>query len=179
MPSPGSRAATSVIASKWLIQTSCSSGVSGPSTEDSRGAGQMGPAVLAAHPAADRSTELLGDELGAVADPEDRNAERVDRRIEPGRAVDMDALGAARQDDRRRIAGHHLGRRHAVRHDLGVHVELADPAGDELRVLSAEVDDEHGSPGRVRVRRVQDPDGRQGGWANTWNSPSSQVVSAP
>jgi hypothetical protein len=29
-----------------------------------------------------------------------------------------------------------------VRHDLGVDVSLADPAGDELRVLRAEVDDE-------------------------------------
>ena len=151
----------------------------GPEYGGRPSASQVGPAVLAAHPAADRPTELLGDELGAVADPEDRHTELVDRRIEPRCAVDMDALGAARQDDRRRIAIDHLGRRHAVRHDLGVHVELADPAGDELGVLSAEVDDENGPPGGVRVRRVQDPDGRQGGWANTWNSSSSQVAPAP
>ena len=31
----------------------------------------------------------------------------------------------------------------AVRDDLGVHVQLADPAGDQLGVLGPEVDDEH------------------------------------
>ena len=34
--------------------------------------------------------------------------------------------------------------RDAVVHDLGEDVQLADPAGDQLGVLGAEVDDEHG-----------------------------------
>jgi hypothetical protein len=34
------------------------------------GAGQPGPAVLALHPAADHTAELLSDELSAVADAE-------------------------------------------------------------------------------------------------------------
>ena len=38
--------------------------------------------------------------------------------------------------------GQHLGHRHRVRHDLGVDLGLADPAGDQLGVLGAEVDDE-------------------------------------
>ena len=41
-----------------------------------------GPAVLAAHAAADGAAELLGDQLRAVADAEDRDAELVDRRVE-------------------------------------------------------------------------------------------------
>ena len=40
------------------------------------------PAVLAAHAAADLAAELLGDQLGAVADAEDRDAEVVDGRVE-------------------------------------------------------------------------------------------------
>ena len=49
----------------------------------------------------------------------------------------------AGQDDRARALGQHLGHRHRVRHDLGVHVGLTDPAGDQLRVLRAVVDDEN------------------------------------
>ena len=39
----------------------------------------------------------------------------------------------------------------SVRDDLGVDVELADPASDELCVLRAEVDDEHGRTGGAVV----------------------------
>ena len=38
---------------------------------------QLGPAVLTAQAASDRATQLLGDQLGAVADAEDRHAEVV------------------------------------------------------------------------------------------------------
>ena len=39
----------------------------------------------------------------------------------------------------------------AAGHDLGVHLALADPARDQLRVLGAEVDDQDGVR---RLRRV-------------------------
>ena len=45
----------------------------------------------------------------------------------------MIPLGSPRQ---------HLGDRRGARHDLGVHVRFAHTAGDQLRVLGAEVDDE-------------------------------------
>ena len=108
------------------------------------GARQPGPAVLAAHAAADRAAELLGDELGAVADAEHRHAEVVDAGVERRRALDVHALRAARQDDRRRRTLLHLGGGDAVRNDLGVHLQLADAPGDQLGVLGAEVDDQHG-----------------------------------
>ena len=38
----------------------------------------------------------------------------------------------------------HLGGGDAVRHDLGVDLQLADPPGDELGVLRTEVDDQNG-----------------------------------
>ena len=85
-------AGASVMASKWLIQTSWTSGASSGSSSDGAGAAQLGPAVLAAHAPADGAAELLGDELGAVADAEDRDAEVVDRRVERRGAVDVDAL---------------------------------------------------------------------------------------
>ena len=39
-----------------------------------------------------------------------------------------------------------------VRHDLAVDARLAHPAGDQLRVLGAEVDDEHGALHRALRR---------------------------
>ena len=108
------------------------------------GAAQLGPPVLAAHAAADGAAELLGDQLGAVADAQDRDAELVDRRVERRRTVDVDALGTAGQDQRRRPALGDLGGGDAVGHDLRVHGQFAHPAGDQLGVLGTEVDDEDG-----------------------------------
>jgi hypothetical protein len=56
----------------------------------------------------------------------------------------VDALGAAGQDQRGRLAGGDVGGRRAVRDDLGVHVQLAHAPGDQLGVLGAEVDHQHG-----------------------------------
>ena len=86
------------------------------------------------------------------------HAEVVDRRVERRRALDVDALRAAGQDQRRRLRGRRP-RRRVMRfgHDLGVDAQLAHPAGDELGVLRAEVDDEDGvlvaGSGRGSVRR--------------------------
>ena len=44
------------------------------------------------------AAELQGHELGAVADAEDGDAELVDRGVEAGRALDVDRLGPARED---------------------------------------------------------------------------------
>ena len=62
--------------------------------------------------------------------------------VERRRTLDVHALRAARQDDRRRGALLHLGGGDAVRHDLGVHPQLAHAPGDELGVLRTEVDDQ-------------------------------------
>src|SRR5699024_3277496 len=65
-------------------------------------------------------------------------------RVEGGRAVLVDAGRAAGQHQRARVLGADFLDRGGVRHDLGVDVGLADAAGDELRILRAEVDDEYG-----------------------------------
>ena len=144
-------AGASVTPSKWLIHTSCSAGASSGRSSD-------GPVrVIRARPyspcmpTADDTAELLADQLGAVADAEHGNAEFVDRRIERWCPVDVDALGASRQDDRRRLAVGDLVGGDPMRDDLGVHLQLAHPTGDQLGVLGAEVDDENGGPVGVDV----------------------------
>ena len=104
--------------------------------------------VLAAGAPVDDAAELQGDELGAVADAERRHAELVDLGVEQRGALDVHAGRTAGQDQRRRV-GVAGSRRAVIRlgHDLGEHLELAHPAGDELGVLRSEIDDEDGAAG--------------------------------
>ena len=51
--------------------------------------------------------------------------------------------GPAAQDQRVRVARAHLSSRDAVADELGVHAALAHAPRDQLRVLPAEIDDEH------------------------------------
>ena len=76
----------------------------------------------------------------APEDPRDPRSSAARR----GRALDVHRRGAAAEDDRLRVLGQQLRGRDRVRDDLAVDVRLADAAGDELRVLRAEVDDEDG-----------------------------------
>jgi hypothetical protein len=103
---------------------------------------EVGAAVLAPAGVGHLTPELEGDQLGAVADPEGGDAQRVDLGIEAGGVLDVDRLGAAGQDQGGGAAGLELGGGDRVGDDLAVDVGLTDPAGDELCVLSAEVDDQ-------------------------------------
>src|SRR5205823_2355810 len=103
---------------------------------------QLGAPVFALTGLGDLSTEIARDELGAVADAEERNPRVVHRGIDTGGAGHMDRRRAAREDDRLRIAGEHLRDRHRTRNDLAVYVDLTYPPRDQLRVLRTEVDDE-------------------------------------
>ena len=115
-----------------------------------RGDADVGRAVLAMVERDDVAAELVGHQLGAVADAEDGDAARPDGRIRPRRARVVDRVGAARQDDRARAATLELLVRRVVRQQLRVDVELADAPGDELRELAPEVEDDDRSRGRPR-----------------------------
>jgi len=122
----------------------------GKSTEQSGRAGNGQPcaSVFAPRPATYLATQLVGDELRAVTNTQDRHPGVVHRRIEPRSTVHVHALGATREDDRRRLALGDLGRADRVRDDLGIDVVLTDSAGDELGVLRTEIHHEDGATGR-------------------------------
>ena len=103
--------------------------------------------ILALGCGKDVPTELLGHQLGAVADPEHGDAAGPDRRIRPGGVVVVHGVRAAGQDDRAHPAALQFLQRGVVRQQLRVHVQLADAAGDELGKLAAEVENGDG-PGR-------------------------------
>ena len=60
-----------------------------------------------------------------------------------GGVVVVDRVGAAAEDDRLGAAPLQLLERRVVRQQLGVDVELADAAGDQLGELAAEIEDDH------------------------------------
>ena len=134
---------TSTTALKWLIHTVwCVGQRIGEQGRPASGIRCNGPAVLTGPAATDPTTELLGDELGAVADPQDRDPQVVHLGVHQRRTLDHHRLRATGEDDGGRIAGCELRRGDVVGNDLGVDVRLADPPCDQLRVLRTEVDDE-------------------------------------
>ena len=89
-----------------------------------------------------RATQLRGQGLHAVADAEDRQAavEHLLRRFR--RTVLGGGLRSARQDDALRAELRDLLRIVVPRPDFAVDADLADAAGNQLRVLRAEIEDE-------------------------------------
>jgi hypothetical protein len=88
----------------------------------------------------------VDDELEAVADAERGQAEREDGGV-GGRGVGVvDGGWASAEDDADGVVGLDFGEWGGAGEDYGEDVVFADPAGDELGVLRAEVeDDDRGS----------------------------------
>jgi hypothetical protein len=105
-----------------------------------------GKGFMAVFPADGRghlAAQEMVQELDAVADAQDRHPESEELRVDAGGIPVVDAAGPPRQDDA-------LGRKlfdaikgHDVGVDFAVDFQLPDPAGNELGVLGAEVQDEH------------------------------------
>ena len=90
------------------------------------------------------AAERVGHQLHAVADAEHRHAEVEHRRVAVRRARLATRSRAAGQDDADRMPRARSVGRHVERKDLGVDRQLAKPAGDELSVLGAEIEDDDG-----------------------------------
>ena len=116
------------------------------------GHGHFRVAELAFDPRRDPPAQLLRHGLHAVADAEHRYAELIDRGRRPGRVCIGHRFGAAGEDHAARPEGAHLGVAHIPGMDFAVHAQFADAAGDELRVLRAEVEDQDAVVGRGRHR---------------------------
>lgn len=116
---------------------------------------QLGAAVFAGAGVGDGPAQRLGHGLKPVTDAEHRHPEVEQRRVDLGRAVGVDAGRPTGEHQRHWVAGLDVLGRGGVRNDLGENPRLADPTGDQLRVLRAEVHDEHRTSGRSgRARRL-------------------------
>ena len=107
--------------------------------------GELRAAELRHAGALDGAAEVLRHQLHAVADAEHGHAELEQLRVDLRRVVGVDRRRPAAQDQRERAARTDAGRVIRVGDELGVDPALPHPPGDQLRVLAAEVDDEHGA----------------------------------
>ena len=78
--------------------------------------------------------------------------------VELRRALRVHRGGAAGEDQRERVPGADLGRREPVADELRVDARLPHAARDQLAVLAAEVEHEHGAVLRRRRRRGERED---------------------
>ena len=91
----------------------------------------------------DLPTQGVGHELTAVADAQNRYPPGENRPVNPGRAVQVDGVRPAGEDDADGVHRPQFSQRSGPGLHLAVHIALPHPAGNELIVLSAKVDDKN------------------------------------
>ena len=99
-------------------------------------------AELAVACALDLAAEEVAHQLHAVADAEDRDAEREDRGVAGRRPLLEDARGTAREDDALRGKALDLADRDRGRDKQAEHAAFTNAARDQLRGLASKVKDE-------------------------------------
>ena len=104
----------------------------------------LGLAVLTLGGAADVAAQQVHHELAAVADAQHRHAPAEDLGVDGGRILQIDAVGAAGEDDALGVLRLDDGQVRLIGIDLTVDIILADAARDELIVLAAKVQHDHG-----------------------------------
>ena len=89
------------------------------------------------------AAEQMHHELAAVAQAEHWDAQLENSRVDRRRAVRIDAVRAAGENDALRIFRADRLKTDAVGDDLAVDAALAHPTGDKLIILAAEIDDQN------------------------------------
>ena len=97
----------------------------------------------------DFPAEVMGHELHAVADAENRNAQIENLRVWLRRALRINTGWAAAQDQPLRREGTQFRGRRIVREDLRVNLTLANPPRDDLGVLRPEIEDDEAGSSRT------------------------------
>ncbi len=104
---------------------------------------EVGAPVLTGAGSLHGAAQRVGHRLKSVADAQYRQPGAEQRRVNAGRPWLVHAGRAPGQHDRRGFTAQDLRSMCLVPDHLGIHLGLADPAGDQLRILRAEVDDQH------------------------------------
>ena len=101
-------------------------------------------AVLALRCAADVTTQQVHHQLAAVADAQNRHAPVEDLRVDRGGILQINAVGATGKDDALGVLRLDERQIRLVGIDFTVDIVFADAAGDQLVVLAAEIQNDHG-----------------------------------
>ena len=89
------------------------------------------------------TTQIVSKELAAVANAEHRNAQLKDSGINLRRVDFVDTAGASGENDANGRIRFDSLYRHGIGMHLAVDIALTDPPGDQLVILSAEIQDQH------------------------------------
>ena len=108
-----------------------------------RAACGFGAAVFPAVGAGNMPAKLLRNELNAIADAQNWNSELIERGVDPGSVLDVDAVRPAGKDDADRVLLLDFLDGNGIGLDLAVNAALAHPTCDEMVILSAKVDDQY------------------------------------
>jgi len=101
--------------------------------------GEFAGSVFAAAGPFDDPTEIVGDELHPIANPQDGDAQLKDGWIDLGSFARIDAGRSPRKNDPLGLGGADLGGFGAVGENFGIDPAFADPTGDDLGVLGAKI----------------------------------------
>lgn len=107
--------------------------------------GNRRPSILPLLSALDGSAHEMGHELHAIADAQNRHAQREHRRINPGRALFQHAGRPAGKDNAPGIFLANLLYTGRIRQHAGIDPALADAPGNELGILAAKVKNQNAS----------------------------------
>ena len=123
--------------------------------------GQLGPPELATFGPLDPAAERLDHRLHPVTDAEHRDPELEQLGAQRRRPLLVHGGGSTGEDERARVAEPDSLDVGVVWEQLGEDPALAEPAGDQLRVLAAEVEHEDllaidPDPARLAARRIDD-----------------------
>jgi hypothetical protein len=91
----------------------------------------------------DFASQLLREQLVAVADTQDREPQLEDPRIRSGRSLLIYARGATRKNESGSATAFDLPGRDIIGYDLRIYLTLPHPAGDKLGVLRPEIYHQH------------------------------------
>ena len=95
----------------------------------------------------DLTAKGVGHQLAAIADTQHRHPQLKDGGVHMGGLLVVHTVGAAGEDKADGLHGFQLLQRGGIGLNLAVHAALTDPAGNELIVLAAEVQNDHGLMG--------------------------------
>src|SRR5204863_2299413 len=94
-------------------------------------------------PRLDLAVEKVRQELNAVTDAENRNAELEDAFVRQGRFRGIDAGWSAGKDQPARFEGGDFLHGRVVAENAGINVALADATRDDLRILGTEIENDN------------------------------------
>ena len=101
-------------------------------------------AVLALRCAADMAAQQMHHQLAAVADAQHRHTPVEDLRVDRGGILQINAVGATGKDDALGVLRLDERQIRLVGIDFTVDIVFADTAGNQLVVLAAEIQNDHG-----------------------------------